>query len=131
MIVKFGENKTIGWLTKSLLDKNLKRFFDCKVNFIAANEIEHFKIVETAINKRKCLKQLSITFNKYDLWAKPNIGEIAIWSIYIKFYDWSKKKFYGNRWIDMHLLLDTLVKFWYINTTISTKKSFLFRALRW
>lgn len=65
LIVKFGENKTIGWLTKSLLDKNLKRFFDCKVNFIPATEIEHFKIMETEINKRKCLKQLSITFNNY------------------------------------------------------------------
>ena len=91
----------------------------------SANKKPHQKIIYD-----KSIIQ-SITFNKYDLWAKPNIGEIAIWSIYIKFYDWSKKKFYGNRWIDMHLLLDTLVKFWYINTTISTKKSFLFRALRW
>ena len=65
LIVKFGENKTISWLTKSLLDKNLNRFFDCKVNFIAANQVEHFKIMETEINKRKCLKQLSITFNNY------------------------------------------------------------------
>lgn len=65
LIVKFGENKTISWLTKSLLDKNLKHFFECKVNFIPANEIEHFKIIEIEINKRKCLKQLSITFNNY------------------------------------------------------------------
>ena len=77
LIVKFGENKTIGWLTKSLLDKNLKCFFDCKVNFIAANEIEHFKIMETEMNKRKCLKQLSITFNNYlNTFGIPNQTKI-------------------------------------------------------
>ena len=77
MIVKFGKNKTIGWLTKSLLDKNLKRFFECKVNFVAANEIEHFKIMETEINKRKCSKQLSITFNNYlNTFGIPNQTKI-------------------------------------------------------
>ena len=77
LIVKFAENKTIGWLTKSLLDKDLKRFFECKVNFIPANEIEHFKIMETEINKRKCLKQLSITFNNYlNTFAIPNQNKI-------------------------------------------------------
>jgi len=65
LIVKFGDSKTLGWLTKSLLDKNLKRFFDCKVNFNRVTDIDQLGIIEIEINKRKCLKQLSITFNNY------------------------------------------------------------------
>ncbi|MBI1225919.1 MAG: AAA family ATPase [Bacteroidetes bacterium] len=65
LIVKFGDAKTLGLVAKTFLDKNLKRFFDCKVNFIAANEIEQFKIIETEINRRKSIKQLSIRFNNY------------------------------------------------------------------
>jgi very-short-patch-repair endonuclease len=80
LIVKFSNNKVINWITKSMLSKDLKQFFDCKVNFIPANEIEQFKIIETEINKRKCIKQLSITFNNYlNLLGVPrqnNIQEI-------------------------------------------------------
>ena len=80
LIVKFGDKKTITWVTKNLLDKNLKRFFECKVNFIHATEIEQFKIIETEINKRKCLKKLSITFNnylkKFDFPIQENILEV-------------------------------------------------------
>src|SRR5690606_2483577 len=65
LIVKFGENKTLGWLAKSLLDKNLKRFFECKVNYNPVNDIDQLNVIEIEINKRKCLKQLSITFNNY------------------------------------------------------------------
>lgn len=65
LIVKFGDNKTLGWLAKSLLDKNLKRFFDCKVNFNPVTDVDQLGIIEIEINKRKCLKQLSITFNNY------------------------------------------------------------------
>lgn len=65
LIVKFGDNKTINWFTKSTLDKQLKRFFDCKVNFISVSEVEQLKIIEIEINKQKCIKQLSITFNNY------------------------------------------------------------------
>lgn len=65
LIVKFGDSKTLGWLAKSLLDKNLKRFFDCKVNYNPVTDIDQLGIIEIEINKRKCLKQLSITFNNY------------------------------------------------------------------
>ena len=65
LIVKIGDAKTLGLVAKTFLDKNLKRFFDCKVNFIAANGIDQFKIIETEINRRKNIKQLSITFNNY------------------------------------------------------------------
>lgn len=65
LIVKFGESKTLGWLAKSLLDKNLKRFFDCKVNYNPVTDIDQLGIIEVELNKRKCLKQLSITFNNY------------------------------------------------------------------
>ncbi|KXK41723.1 MAG: hypothetical protein UZ11_BCD004001695 [Bacteroidetes bacterium OLB11] len=65
LIVKFGESKTLGWLAKNLLDKNLKRFFECKVNYNPVTEIDQLKVIETEINNRKCLKQLSITFNNY------------------------------------------------------------------
>ncbi len=65
LIVKFGENKTLGWLAKNLLDKNHKRFFDCKVNYNPVTDIDQLTIIEIEINKRKCIKQLSITFNNY------------------------------------------------------------------
>ena len=65
LIVKFGHNKTLNWLTKSTLEKSLKRFFECKLNFNKVTEIEQFKILEVEINRLKCLKQLSITFNNY------------------------------------------------------------------
>ena len=65
IIVKFGQNKTLNWLTKNTLEKALKRFFDCKLNFNPVIEIDQFKILEVEINRLKCLKQLSITFNKY------------------------------------------------------------------
>jgi very-short-patch-repair endonuclease len=65
LIVKIGDAKTLGLVAKTFLDKNLKRFFDCKVNFIAANEIDQFKIIEAEITRRKNVKQLSITFNNY------------------------------------------------------------------
>jgi very-short-patch-repair endonuclease len=55
LIVKFGESKTLGWLVKGLLDKNLKRL----------TGIDQLSIIEVELNKRKCLKQLSITFNNY------------------------------------------------------------------
>ena len=65
IIVKFGQNKTLNWFVKSTLEKPLKRFFDCKLNFNPVIEIDQFKILEVEINRLKCLKQLSITFNKY------------------------------------------------------------------
>lgn len=65
LIVKFGENKTLGWFAKNLLDKNLKRFFECKVNFNPIANVEQLNVIEIEINKRKCLKQLSITFKNY------------------------------------------------------------------
>lgn len=65
LIVKFGESNTLGWLAKGLLDKNLKRFFECKVNYNSVIDIDQLNVIETEINKRKCLKQLSITFNNY------------------------------------------------------------------
>jgi very-short-patch-repair endonuclease len=65
LIVKFGDSKTLNWIAKNLLDKNLKRFFDCKVNFVPANEIEQFKTIEVEIRRLKSIKQLSITFNNY------------------------------------------------------------------
>lgn len=65
LILKFEGSNTLSWLSKSFLDKNLKRFFDCKVNYISANDIEQIKAIEIEINKRRCIKQLSITFNNY------------------------------------------------------------------
>jgi very-short-patch-repair endonuclease/KaiC/GvpD/RAD55 family RecA-like ATPase len=65
VIVKFGQNKTLNWFTKSTLEKPFKRFFECKLNFNPVTEIDQFKILEIEINRLKCLKQLSITFNKY------------------------------------------------------------------
>ena len=53
LIVKFGDSKTLGWLAKSLLDKNLKRFFDCKVNYNPVTDIDQLGIIEIEINKRK------------------------------------------------------------------------------
>lgn len=80
LIIKFGHSKTLNWLTKSTLDKSLKRFFECKVNFNKVSEIEQLLILEIEINRLRCLKQLSITFNKYlnsfDLTNKYNIQEI-------------------------------------------------------
>ncbi|WP_421798055.1 AAA domain-containing protein [Haliscomenobacter sp.] len=65
LIVKFGNTAHLGSIAKAFLDKNLKRFFDCKVNFIPANNLDQFKLIEIEITKRKNLKQLSITFNNY------------------------------------------------------------------
>ncbi len=65
LIVKFGQNKTLSWIGKNTLDKNLKRFYNCKLNFNQVNDKEHFKILEIEINRLKCLKQLSITFSNY------------------------------------------------------------------
>ena len=65
LIVKFGDAQTMGWMAKNLLDKNTKRFFDCKVNFVPANDIEQFKVIELEIRRLKNIKQLSITFNNY------------------------------------------------------------------
>ncbi len=80
LIVKFGHSKTLNWLTKSTLDKPLKRFFECKVNFNKVSEIEQLTILEVEINRLRCLKQLSITFNNYlksfDLTNQYNIHEI-------------------------------------------------------
>lgn len=65
LIVKFGNTPHLGSWSKTFLDKHLKRFFDCKVNFIPANNIDQFKLIEIEITKRKSLKQLSITINNY------------------------------------------------------------------
>jgi very-short-patch-repair endonuclease len=80
LIIKFGHSKTLNWLTKSTLDKSLKRFFECKVNFNKVLDIDQLLILEVEINRLRCLKQLSITFNKYlksfDLTNQYSIHEI-------------------------------------------------------
>lgn len=65
IIVKFGQNKTLNWFIKNTLEKPLKRFFECKLNFNPVTEVDQFIILEIEINRLKCLKQLSITFNNY------------------------------------------------------------------
>lgn len=65
LVVKFGENNTLSWFTKSLLDKNLKLFLDCKLNSIETNQLEQIKILEIEIERRRLCKQLNITFGNY------------------------------------------------------------------
>jgi hypothetical protein len=65
LIVKFGEHTHLGWMTRNLLDKHLKLFFSCRVNYIPATDLEHFQLIETAINRDRCLKQLQISCQNY------------------------------------------------------------------
>ncbi|TDX01098.1 AAA domain-containing protein [Dinghuibacter silviterrae] len=65
LIVKFGEHQHLGWMSRNLLDKSLKLFFSCKVNYIPAADLEHFRLIETAINRDRCLKQLHISCQNY------------------------------------------------------------------
>ena len=58
LILKFGENPQMGWMTRNLLDKPLKPFFACKINYNPAAETPHFRLIETAINHDRCEKQL-------------------------------------------------------------------------
>jgi very-short-patch-repair endonuclease/KaiC/GvpD/RAD55 family RecA-like ATPase len=65
LIGKFENNQTLGFLTKKLLSKESRRFFECKINAITANELPHFKILELYIHRNKKIKQLGITFGNY------------------------------------------------------------------
>lgn len=65
LIVKFGDSQHLGWMTRNLLDKNLKLFFSCRVNYIPAADLDHFRLIETSINRDRCLKQLHISCQNY------------------------------------------------------------------
>jgi very-short-patch-repair endonuclease len=65
LIGRFENNSTLGFLAKKMLSKELKHFFECKINSITANELNHFKIIEKAIHSNKKIKQLNITFRNY------------------------------------------------------------------
>lgn len=65
LILKFGDSKKLNWFTKSTLDKSLKRFFECKLNFNPIEDLDQLKILELEINRLSCLKQLNITFKNY------------------------------------------------------------------
>lgn len=65
LIVKFGNHPTISWVTRNLLDKALKAFFACRINYNAVSTIDDFRLIEKSINRERCLKQLNITFQNY------------------------------------------------------------------
>lgn len=65
LIEKFGDNKTLGFLTKKLLSKQLARFLECKVNFSEATTVDKLKIIELEIHRQKIAAQLTITFTNY------------------------------------------------------------------
>ena len=65
LIVKFGDHQHLGWMTRNLLDKSLRLFFACRVNYIPAADLDHFRLIETAVNRDRCLKQLHITCQNY------------------------------------------------------------------
>ena len=65
LIVKFGEHTTMNWMTRNLLDRSLKPFFACRLNYIPVSPIDDFRLMEKAINRDRCLKQLNITFQNY------------------------------------------------------------------
>ncbi len=65
LIVRFGDNQQLGWMSRNLMDKHMKLFFTCRINYNYAIDLEHFKLIETSINRDRQLKQLSITFQNY------------------------------------------------------------------
>jgi very-short-patch-repair endonuclease len=65
LIGRFENNRTLGFVAKKILGKELKRFFECKINSISTNELGHFKILEVFIHRNKKVKQLAITFSNY------------------------------------------------------------------
>lgn len=74
LILKFGENNTLNFFQKKLLNKQLSSFLECKVNYGNATNIEQIKIIETEIAKRKTVEQLKITFSNY--FQKNQLGSI-------------------------------------------------------
>lgn len=65
LIVRFGDHQQLGWMSRNLLDKQLRIFFACRVNYIAVSDLDQFRLIETAINRDRCLKQLQITCQNY------------------------------------------------------------------
>ena len=65
LIVKFGDHRTRNWMTRNLLDKSLKSFFACRVNYNPASGIDEFRLIEAELNRERCGKQLTITFQNY------------------------------------------------------------------
>ncbi|MDE3182013.1 MAG: AAA family ATPase [Bacteroidota bacterium] len=74
LILKFGENNSLNFFQKKLLNKQLNSFLECTVNYSKATNIEQIKIIETEIQKRKSLEQLKITFGNY--FQKNQLGSI-------------------------------------------------------
>jgi very-short-patch-repair endonuclease len=65
LIIKFGDNKTLNFVQKKLMNKQLSSFFECKVNYSNATNVEQIKIIEIEITKRRIVEQLKITFNNF------------------------------------------------------------------
>lgn len=65
LLVKFGTANTLGWFKRKTLEKTLEPFFACKINYIPCSDAEQFKVLEKEINRRRYLKQLSITLGNY------------------------------------------------------------------
>lgn len=75
LILKFGNNKTLSFVSRKLLNRQLSRFLECKVNYSEATTIERLKIVETEITKQKITAQLKITFANY--YEQKNLGFVT------------------------------------------------------
>lgn len=65
LIIRYGKNRTLGPFKRTFLGSEFKKFFECKINYIAVSEIDHIKILETYITKKYHLKRLNITFSNY------------------------------------------------------------------
>ncbi len=65
LLLKFGDNKSLNFFARKLLNRQLSKFFECKVNYASVNDVEQLKIVEIEITKRRLTEQLKITFRNY------------------------------------------------------------------
>ena len=100
LILKFGENRTLNFLQKKLLNKQLSSFLECKVNYSDATNIDQLKIIETEITKRKTVEQLKITFSNYfqrnQLGTIENILESISHLKFVIVFDKTLKSFNEN-----------------------------------
>lgn len=74
LVIKFGQNKTLNFFQRKLLNSQLSNFFKCKVNYSKVSTIEQVKIIEVEITKQKITEQLRITFKNY--FQRNQLGHI-------------------------------------------------------